>query len=149
MSHPCPECKEKGIEKVFQYPTGLGVHRRSVHGVLGTSNASIAARKAKAVAKNMAATKNVLNIACPYCPRMFDTANGRAKHIGAAHPGKGRIRRPLVVSASRDATDLECLAAFTAGQWTTECRHLADKEKLNPSDFLKRCADYFTKAANL
>ena len=43
FSEPCPECKEAGDLPVEQYtydtPQGLGAHRKSAHGVVGTGRA--------------------------------------------------------------------------------------------------------------
>lgn len=47
----CPDTLKDGspCPATFEYPTGLGIHRKMAHGVVGSSHAAIAYRKAKVV----------------------------------------------------------------------------------------------------
>lgn len=52
--YACPECSKK-----FDRPQGLGIHRRRMHGVEGSSPATVAARKQRAEAPSAGSRRPV------------------------------------------------------------------------------------------
>ena len=55
----CSECKAEGIHQAFTAATALGLHRRQVHGIVGTSKTSVNVRKANAATPGEAAAAPV------------------------------------------------------------------------------------------
>lgn len=152
MSYLCPECQEKGIEKTFTFPTGLGAHRKFSHGIAGVSSSSTAARKAREKAAKGKA-------ACFYCSRSFENTNGRSKHITAAHPGKsftnpnGKLAKPVRVKETAEVWQEKvadkALVGYVIGEMKNECKHIARANDIPERDFIQMCAEYFMKVARL
>jgi hypothetical protein len=163
QTYPCPECAEKGIEKVYNLPTGLGVHRKMVHGIAGSSSGAAAYKRKQAKIRGKAKTpvkhlKPLPNgrVACFYCDQTFDGIRWRSRHINVTHPGKSvtgpKLDRPKpapVSQVDREIAADKALVAFTIGQMKNECKHIARIENVPERQFIQMCAEYFMKVAQI
>jgi hypothetical protein len=141
----CPECKAQGVRAVFTTKTGLGIHRRSTHGIPGSSSAAISARRNHPPTLEGIVKQESLK--CFYCAKTFKGTLWREKHINLAHPGlsttepsKGTLNGNGVESkenqAKRDYT------IYSAGYLEGIGRGLADAENLPAKEFIAGCAEY-------
>jgi len=90
----CPECGKK-----YDSATGLGGHRRQVHGVLGTAPSSIAAREDK-LRKLQAAQENPFK--CPKCGEAFKNKNLLGLHLLNQHGVKGTAKSSIKARRYRE-----------------------------------------------
>lgn len=110
----CPDCPA-----TFKLPTGLGIHRRMKHGIMGSAPSTLAARQkveaGKAALKKLPApvslaasatkptTKKVTKhggesgkFQCPECPMSFTYARVLGKHRAAKHGVAGASKSALL-----------------------------------------------------
>lgn len=125
-------CKVKDCGKVYDYPTGLGIHMRYAHGIEGQTISAIAYRAERAAAKAAAAkaakTKPTRSHAVATIPKAKTAAIRHPETNGFAH------RIP------------ETTLAVAFGRFTEFCNGMAYEFDLPPRMFAAELATLIARA---
>ena len=161
---PCPECKK------LCKPIGLAVHRRIVHGVVGTAPSTVRRhRNEKAKSGNRTTTPQTVarrklngSHQCPVCPFVAKWTGGLTKHMAAAHPkvkpGRStKIERTAKAEIVRsngqvhteeaagqghsDGGISETVLAIALGRFQGLCREISTEFDLPPRLFASRLGE--------
>lgn len=158
--YQCLECKAEGIETVYMYPTALGTHRKSKHGIPGATNKYYEKHKEKVKAgraKLMPPTISDLvqahkdtPLQCFYCERRFGRINSRTKHIHEDHPGLDahtpqiNLRRGTDNAETEEDKGTREYAIRCAGYLEGLCHGMASAKGYPPEEFTAGVARYLT-----
>lgn len=132
--HVKVKCTEPGCNAEYNDNAHLGIHKRSAHGIVGTSTNSKKSREKRAAAKAAAAAADQTKVKRTYTKRSnaLATLETSTNHVNGQGQGQGLTPRRFHAEAA---------LAVAYGRYQELCKSIAFEYDLPPRSFTARFAE--------